>query len=98
MNCGAPFLKAVEREPLCTHCGAERPRPQGIPLQPGWREINPTPRPQASGRAAAIILGTAFMVCMGAGMISFLVMSAGGPEPMPARVAERPRPPPAVIF
>lgn len=95
LNCGAPFLKAVEREPLCTHCGAERTRPQGIPLQPGWKEINPTPQPRTSGAAVAILVGAASLTCLGSGIVAFLAMR--GPEPTPPRVVERPRPPPVVI-
>ncbi|MFY2560488.1 hypothetical protein ACN469_22945 [Corallococcus terminator] len=95
MNCGAPFLKAVEREPLCTHCGAERTRPQGTPLPPGWKEINPTPRPQTNGPALGIIVVSfLFMTCIG-GAAAFFALAE--PKPRPAPVAERPRPPPVVI-
>ncbi|MCP3165749.1 hypothetical protein [Myxococcus qinghaiensis] len=96
LNCGAPFLKAVEREPICTHCGAERIRPQGLPLQPGWKEVNPTPRPQAQGPVLGIIVvSVLFMTCIGGGVAFFALADS---KPRPARVAERPGPPPAVIF
>ncbi|NTX17688.1 hypothetical protein HUA76_43705 [Myxococcus sp. CA056] len=96
LNCGAPFLKAVEREPLCTHCGAERTKPTGIPLQPGWKEV-PSAQQEAAKRnhAAMVVAGifSVFMLLGGVG-VAFLVYAT---EPIPARVTERPRPPPPTI-
>lgn len=96
LNCGAPFLKAVEREPICTHCGAERIRPQGLPLQPGWKEVNPTPRPQAQGPVLGIIVVSfLFMTCIGGG-VAFFALADSKPRPVP--VAQRPIPPPPVVI
>ncbi|MBZ4399012.1 hypothetical protein OWM54_20440 [Myxococcus sp. MISCRS1] len=98
MNCGAPFLKSVERESTCGHCGADRPRPSNNPLPLGWKEV---PAPRSSNDTKVIVAWGLLGIGLTGGLLAATLMLALSPhdEPPPRVVTPRPvsPPPPPIV-